>query len=130
MLAQGVSAVQKLNESQPWAFVFPHPFAPDLSMKTVLLPVFSLLACHCYIPAEKHCPLSPVLSHCTRAFSSPFPGHCMTKEGTEECCRLLISPTCLALASSFGIAGGSRRHCTAVQLHMLPGCSIPPVHPG
>lgn len=71
VLAQGVSAVQKLNGSQPWSFFFPHPFAPNLSTKTVLLLVFSLLACHCYTHTEKR---SVFLLPClTAPESSPVP---------------------------------------------------------
>lgn len=137
VLAQDVSFVQKLNGSQPWAFVFPHPFALDLSTKTVLLPVFSLLARHCYIPTEKHCPLPPAMPHCPRALPGPFPGHCMTREGTEECGGLLSTPACLVLASFFGIAVGSRKlsrlgHCAAARAgrmqHLTSAPRVIPSH--
>lgn len=138
MLAQDVSFVQKLNGSQPWAFVFPHPFALDLSTKTVLLPVFSLLARHCYIPTEKHCPLPPAMPQCPRALPGPFPGHCMTREGTEECGGLLSTPACLVLASFFGILPHSLAklcrlgHCAAARAgrmqHLTSAPRVIPSH--
>lgn len=131
VLAQGVSAVQKRNGSEPQGLIFPRTFAPNPSMQIL----FSFLTHHCCIPTEKHCPLPPALPYHSRDLPSPSPGHCMAEEGRRGRPSAPQSPTHLVLTSSFSIVGGSRKPCklglhSAVQLDVLLRCGISPVHPG
>lgn len=123
VLTQGVAAVQKRDGSELRGLIFSRPFALTRAQGLFRSPSFPALHVAAAFPL-RNTVASLLPCHAAAEIS---PGHCMAKEGREG--RWVL------LTSSFSIISMSRKlrkvgpH-SAIQLRVLFGHSISPVHPG